>query len=102
MYEIESWKGAQNAYPETHETLIIGEDGVCNVCKAQDDKDNINWEKRLDDLDMMIEKYKGVGNYDCIVPFSGERQYMDFIVSKKKVSRSKASGGEIQSRFSEK
>ena len=57
--------------PETHETLIIGEDGVCNVCKAQDDKDNINWEKRLDDLDMMIEKYKGLGNYDCIVPFSG-------------------------------
>lgn len=57
--------------PETHETLIIGEDGVCNICKAQGDKGNINWEERLKDLDEMISKYKGKGNYDCIVPFSG-------------------------------
>ena len=44
--------------PETHETLIIGDDGVCNVCKAQGTKGEINWEKRLEDLDSMTPTSK--------------------------------------------
>jgi N-acetyl sugar amidotransferase len=57
--------------PETHETLVISDDGVCNVCKAQEDKGDINWKLRKNELDTLINQYIGKGKYDCIIPFSG-------------------------------
>ena len=57
--------------PETHETLILDEEGVCNICRAQDLKSEINWAKRLDELDNLVNKYKGQYRYDCLIPFSG-------------------------------
>lgn len=57
--------------PETHETIIFDEDGVCNVCKNFEKKKKINWKIRHKELDKLIEKNRGKGTYDCIVPFSG-------------------------------
>ena len=57
--------------PETHETLVLGEDGICNVCKAQENKGEINWNERKQELDKLVETYIGKGKYDCIIPFSG-------------------------------
>ena len=57
--------------PETHETLYLDDEGICNVCRAQEVKANIDWEKKKVDLDELIKKYQGKYSYDCIIPFSG-------------------------------
>ena len=45
--------------PETHETLIFDNEGVCNVCTNIQVKDNIDWDKKGVELDELIEKYRG-------------------------------------------
>ena len=58
--------------PETHETIIFDENGVCNVCLNIEQKDTqVDWEQRKEDLVDLIESYRGKFDYDCIVPFSG-------------------------------
>jgi len=58
--------------PETHETIIFDEEGVCSVCSQQEYKQQvIDWGQNKGDLDELIESYRGKYDYDCIVPFSG-------------------------------
>lgn len=58
--------------PETHETIVFDENGVCNICLQQDFKQEvIDWSAKKEELDNLIEKYRGKYDYDCIVPFSG-------------------------------
>ena len=57
--------------PETHETLVLDAEGVCNVCRAQEVKAEINWPDRLEQLDALVSEYRGRYRYDCLVPFSG-------------------------------
>ena len=51
--------------PETHETLVLDAEGVCNVCRAQEVKAEINWKERLEQLDALVEEYRGRYRYDC-------------------------------------
>ena len=57
--------------PETAETHTFDSSGTCSVCSNIESKNKIDWSKRQQDLDLIIEKYKGKYEYDCIVPFSG-------------------------------
>jgi len=58
--------------PETHETIVFDEEGVCNICRAQEFKQTqIDWGARKKELDALINGYRGKADYDCIVPFSG-------------------------------
>lgn len=57
--------------PETHETIVFDDKGVCNVCTNIAVKDAINWTKKKIELGELIEQYRGKYDYDCIVPFSG-------------------------------
>lgn len=58
--------------PETHESVILDEDGVCSICKQIDYKrTQIDWNARLKELDALVDPFRGKGAYDCIVPFSG-------------------------------
>ena len=57
--------------PETHETLVLDAEGVCNVCRAQEAKAEINWDERLSQLDTLVSEYRGRHRYDCLIPFSG-------------------------------
>ena len=57
--------------PETSETLLFSEENKCSVCTQIEKKNEIDWKKRSDLLDELINKYKGKYDYDCIVPFSG-------------------------------
>lgn len=58
--------------PDTHETVRFDEQGVCNICRQAEQKHEvIDWEERRKWLDEIVSKYKGKGQYDCIVPFSG-------------------------------
>lgn len=45
---------------------------MCNMCcQSKFRNENINWEKRKQELDALIERHRGKYDYDCIVPFSG-------------------------------
>jgi len=58
--------------PETWESINYDEDGVCNIChNAQIKKENINWKKKKEEFIELLNQYKGNGQYDCIIPFSG-------------------------------
>ena len=58
--------------PETYETIEFDVKGVCNVCRQKEFKDTvIDWSGRKQQLDALIEEYRGKHAYDCIVPFSG-------------------------------
>ena len=57
--------------PDTSETLTFDKKNVCSVCNQIDFKNKIDWDERNNQLDILIKKYKGKNNYDCIVPFSG-------------------------------
>jgi N-acetyl sugar amidotransferase len=58
--------------PETYETIEFDANGVCNICRQKQFKDNaIDWSARKADLDQLVAQYQGKHEYDCIVPFSG-------------------------------
>ncbi len=59
--------------PITWETVYFNDDGVCNICKNWEVKqEKINWEEREKVLLSIFEKEKKKKRpYDCIVPFSG-------------------------------
>lgn len=58
--------------PETYETIEFDAQGCCNICNsAKIKKDQIDWVARKKLLGQLIEKHRGKGDYDCIIPFSG-------------------------------
>lgn len=58
--------------PETHETIIFDQEGVCNICRQNEfKKDKIDWISKKEELNDLIASYRGKYDYDCIVPFSG-------------------------------
>jgi N-acetyl sugar amidotransferase len=58
--------------PETHETIIFDDQGICNICRQNEfKKDKIDWKQKKKELDELIEEYRGKNEYDCLVPFSG-------------------------------
>jgi N-acetyl sugar amidotransferase len=58
--------------PETHETLVFDEEGVCNVCRQIEYKQTrIDWAAKEQELVAVLDTYRNKYAYDCIVPFSG-------------------------------
>ena len=57
--------------PETHETIVFDSSGICSICRNSEQKMNVDWVARRKDLESIANQNRGVGVYDCIVPFSG-------------------------------
>ncbi len=51
--------------------MSFDEHGLCNACRVQGQKAEIDWEQRLEMLLDDIEPYRNPSGYDCIVPVSG-------------------------------
>ena len=68
-----------SSYPEFQHTasrqtptLHIDEDGLCDACRYANQKEDINWESREQELLALLDKYRrNDGQPDCIVPGSG-------------------------------
>lgn len=63
-------------YPENHPlNIIFNEDGVCSGCVVHEEKDELDWNERLNKLKSILTTYKNTSenNYDCIIPVSGAR-----------------------------
>ena len=75
--------------PETAESLKFDDEGCCSVCKQIDQqKHKVDWEERATEFEKILDKYKGKGRYDCIVPFSGGKDstfILWFLVTQKKL-----------------
>lgn len=59
--------------PDTRPGIKLNEDGICQACIAHEKKNNIDWDKRFDELKILCDKYRGMNgdSYDCIIAVSG-------------------------------
>lgn len=58
--------------PHTKPDLHIDEQGVCNACRAYEQRNEVDWVKRREELLNILQRYRRDGaNWDCIVPVSG-------------------------------
>ena len=80
---------SQCVIPETSESVIFDSKGVCSVCQQIEFKHTaIDWERRTQELDELIERHRGRFDYDCIVPFSGGKDStftLWYLVTQKKL-----------------
>ena len=61
-------------YPENHPLGIIFDDnGLCSGCRVHEEKYQIDWKNKSDDLEKLLGQYRSKANkyYDCIIPVSG-------------------------------
>jgi N-acetyl sugar amidotransferase len=57
---------------ETHDTIVFDHEGVCNVCRNIEHKQQrVDWDAREEEFRRILARYRGRYLYDCIVPFSG-------------------------------
>lgn len=53
-------------------TIHFDEEGVCDACRLAVVKEEIDWDKREEDLVKLLDKFRRTdGGYDCLVPGSG-------------------------------
>ena len=59
--------------PNTKPDLYLDEVGICNACRSYENRKEVDWHARYDELLKLLEKYrrKDGANWDCIVPVSG-------------------------------
>lgn len=60
-------------YPQIAVFVTVSDDGLCSGCRVNQDKPNIDWKDRGEQLREILEEHRGdkTGNYDCIIPVSG-------------------------------
>ena len=55
----------------TRPRITVDKEGKCNACTWAEEKKNINWKKREEELEILISQTKSSSGFDCIVPVSG-------------------------------
>lgn len=59
--------------PDTKPDLHIDEEGVCNACRSYEQRKEVDWGARRQELLQILDRYRrhDGSNWDCIVPVSG-------------------------------
>ncbi|MCX7157462.1 MAG: N-acetyl sugar amidotransferase [Rhodocyclales bacterium] len=58
--------------PDSRPNLVIGDDGICNACKAHGSKREIDWSEREAAFRKVVENARArTSGYDCLIPVSG-------------------------------
>lgn len=59
--------------PSTKPDLHLDAEGVCNACRAYENRKSVDWVARYAELQDVLERYRhhDGSNWDCIVPVSG-------------------------------
>lgn len=59
--------------PDTKPDLHLDDEGVCNACRSYEQRTEVNWGARKQELLQILERYRrhDGSNWDCIVPVSG-------------------------------
>ena len=62
----------KNTQSRTIKTLQFDGDGVCDACRVAEQKTEIDWDTREQQLIQLLDRHRSsTGDYDCIVPGSG-------------------------------
>src|ERR1700730_1223452 len=57
--------------PNSRPRIVFDAKGVCNACHTPAAKTRIDWAARRAEFLSLVEKHRGQGPYDCVVPWSG-------------------------------
>ena len=59
--------------PNTRPGIRFDQEGVCQACRAEEQKDRTDWDARWEELKKLCDKYRGSNgdSYDCIIAVSG-------------------------------
>lgn len=59
--------------PHTKPDLLIDAEGVCNACRAYENRRQVDWDQRKKELLQILDRYAPANgsNYDCLIPVSG-------------------------------
>ena len=59
--------------PNTRPGITFNDEGVCSACQSYDNRKNIDWDKRFDELKRICDKYRGMNGDgpDCAIAVSG-------------------------------
>jgi len=55
----------------TRPRIEFNDNGSCNACEWSEEKKQLDWSKRIVELEKILSKYRNKSNFDCIVPVSG-------------------------------
>ncbi|HWH14726.1 MAG TPA: N-acetyl sugar amidotransferase, partial [Miltoncostaeaceae bacterium] len=63
---------ARCVLPDSRPNLVIGENGVCNACRAHGHRPAIDWDARAREFTRLVERTRArASGYDCLIPVSG-------------------------------
>ena len=74
--------------PDTRPGIKFDEEGVCYPCRHYENRVNIDWDKRWEELEKLADKYRGSNGdyYDCINTVSaGKDSYYQTYILKEKL-----------------
>jgi N-acetyl sugar amidotransferase len=60
--------------PDTRPGLSFNEEGICSACQSFDNRKNVNYQQRFEELKHLCTKYRGMNGpngYDCMIAVSG-------------------------------
>ena len=59
--------------PDTRPGIQFNEEGICSGCQSYERRKEIDWEKRLEELEQICDRYRGMNGdgYDCAIAVSG-------------------------------
>ena len=60
--------------PDTRPGISFNADGVCSACQAYENRKNIDFSRRYEELEQLCNKYRnmnGPNGYDCMIAVSG-------------------------------
>ncbi|MFK8302625.1 N-acetyl sugar amidotransferase [Capnocytophaga stomatis] len=60
--------------PDTRPGITFDESGVCSACKSYENRKNVDYSKRFEELKQLCNKYRGCNGpdgYDCMIAVSG-------------------------------
>ena len=69
-------------YPDTKPDLEFDEKGRCSACNNAWLKGKINWQDKKNELRRLLNNYRGMKPWDCIIPVSGGKTFV-YCISKK-------------------
>ena len=60
-------------FTEHEAAPFLYEEGICNACRNYENRRNVDWTKRREELTEILDRYrsKDGSNWDCIIPVSG-------------------------------
>lgn len=60
--------------PDTRPGILFDEEGVCQACRAEEQKSRTDWNARWSELEALCDRHRGkygANGYDCVIAVSG-------------------------------